>query len=128
MKPRPSTLPSALLAAALLVATPFDAQVGRAQTSVNRIALEISGRAVRHDTGTVRVSQGDTVELVWTSDEPGLLHLHGYDLEFEVGPDGPSAYVFEARATGRFPITSHGFGGEQGHGHEALLYLEVYPR
>ena len=55
MKPRPSTLPSALLAAALLVATPFDAQVGRAQTSVNGIALVLSGRAVRHDTGTVRV-------------------------------------------------------------------------
>jgi hypothetical protein len=35
--------------------------------------------------------------------------------------------VIEAYATGRFPITSHGWG-EGGHGHDALTYLEVYPR
>ncbi|HEX9585364.1 MAG TPA: hypothetical protein VGB36_12755 [Gammaproteobacteria bacterium] len=38
------------------------------------------------------------------------LHLHGYDLEIHVRPDEPAAMVIKATATGRFPITSHGWG------------------
>ena len=57
------------------------------------------------------------------------MHLHGYDLELSLAPDAPTEMNFEAFATGRFPVTSHGFGG---HGHDdeevVLLYLEVHPR
>jgi FtsP/CotA-like multicopper oxidase with cupredoxin domain len=82
---------------------------------------------VQLDPNVIRVTMGDRVTLSWTSDEAGSLHLHGYDIEFEVGPGRTETMTFLASATGRFPITSHGFGGEEGHGHKALLYLEVYP-
>jgi hypothetical protein len=98
------------------------------QEAVNRIELVISERSVLREEKTIRVSQGESIELVWQSDESGELHLHGYDINFEVSPDAPTVVAFKAHATGRYPITSHGFGGGEGHGHEALLYIEVYPQ
>jgi hypothetical protein len=92
-----------------------------------RLELRITQRQLQDGDKTRRVTQGQTVEMVWTSDEAGQLHLHGYDIEFEVSPESPTVVTFEAHATGRFPVTSHGFGDERGHGHEVLLYLEVYP-
>jgi hypothetical protein len=32
---------------------------------------------------------------------------------------------FEGHTSGRFPVTSHGSGGHQGHA--TLLYVEIYP-
>ena len=98
------------------------------EEAVKRIELVISERKVQREEKTIRVTQGDSLELVWKSDETAELHLHGYDISFEVSPEAPAIVTFEAHATGRFPITSHGFGGQKGHGHTALLYLEVYPR
>jgi plastocyanin len=89
--------------------------------------ITVIDRTVQLDPNVIRVTMGDRVTLSWTSDEAGSLHLHGYDIEFEVGPGRTETMTFLASATGRFPITSHGFGGEEGHGHKALLYLEVYP-
>jgi hypothetical protein len=63
----------------------------------------------------IRITEGDVVELRWTSDEAVDLHLHGYDVELHVGPDESAVPVIEAHATGRFPIISHG-SGEGGHG------------
>jgi len=90
------------------------------------IEVRIEHRKVVAPSGTIRITEGDVIELLWTSDEPVELHLHGYDLEIQVHPDRPAAMVIEAHATGRFPITSHGWG-EGGHGHDALTYLEVVP-
>ena len=99
-----------------------------AQDSTPRVIdVRIENRKVVAPSATVRVTEGDVVELHWTSDEPVELHLHGYDLEVHVRPDAPATMVVEAFATGRFPITSHGWGAG-GHGHDALTYLEVYPR
>lgn len=94
---------------------------------VNRHEITIKNREVVLDSNVIRVTQGDDVELVWTSDETVELHLHGYDVALELTADAPGIMSFNARATGRFPVTSHGFGGEHGHGHSTLLYLEVYP-
>ena len=89
--------------------------------------LEIQKRHLLGQLKTIRVTQGDKVSLVWKSDEKAWLHLHGYNLEFELSPGTLSSIDFTAKASGRFAITSHGFAEQQGHGHEALLYLEVYP-
>lgn len=93
---------------------------------VRRFEIPIRDRQVQLESNVLRVNRSDRVELFLTTDEAVRLHLHGYDLEFEVQPGEPAVQTFEAYATGRFPITSHGFGGEH-HGHETLLYLEVYP-
>ncbi len=91
------------------------------------IDVRIENRKVVAPMAAIRLTEGDMVELRWTSDEPVELHLHGYNLKIQVRPDAPAAMVIEASATGRFPITSHGWGAG-GHGHDALTYLEVYPR
>ena len=92
-----------------------------------RHEIKIKDREVQLDSNVIRVTQGDDVELVWSSDEPVELHLHGYDIALEITADEPGTMSFNARATGRYPVTSHGFGGEHGHGHQTLLYVEVYP-
>ena len=68
-------------------------------------------RRVIAPVGAIRITEKDVIELRFTSDEPVELHLHGYDLEIHVRPDEPAAMAIEAHATGRFPITRHGWGG-----------------
>jgi hypothetical protein len=78
-----------------------------------------------------RVNEGDVVKLRWTSDQPIVLHLHGYDIEKRVAPDAVTELAFTAYATGRFPIHVHAQGaGASGHAHEdaPLATIEVYPR
>jgi FtsP/CotA-like multicopper oxidase with cupredoxin domain len=116
----------ALVAAWIAPSASFRAAV--AQDGPRRvIEARIENREVVAPTEPIRVTEGDVVELRWTSDEAVELHLHGYDIELRVEQGEPAAMVIETRATGRFPITSHGWGGG-GHGHDALTYLEVYPR
>jgi len=108
----------------LLVASP-------ALAAPQRIEITIRERAVPSDVSVVRVTEGDSIELHVSTDEAVSLHLHGYDIEFSVAPEKTSVIALEAFATGRFPISSHGWAGdrdEHRHGHETLLYLEVHPR
>ncbi len=111
-----SFIPTALIRAAVAQEAPQQV-----------IEVRIENRKVVTPGEAIRITEGDVIELRWTSDEAVELHLHGYDLEIQVRPDAPATMVIEASATGRFPITSHGWG-EGGHGHDALTYLEVYPR
>jgi periplasmic copper chaperone A len=103
--------------------------------------LSIKGRKIEGDTKVIRVSQGEALRITWKSDEATDLHLHGYDIKAAPKPGVSAEMAFTAHATGRFPITAHGFntpssdGGDNAshaahaHGKEkTLLYLEVYPR
>lgn len=91
------------------------------------IDVRIENRKVIAPLDAIKITEQEVIELRWTSDEASKLHLHGYDLEAQVRPGEPATMVIKAHATGRFPITSHGWG-EGGHGHHALTYLEVHPR
>ena len=91
------------------------------------IDVQIENRRVVVPEGAIRVFEKDVIALRWVSDEPVRLHLHGYDQEIDVRPGVAAVMSVKAHATGRFPITSHGWGGG-GHGDHALTYLEVYPR
>lgn len=91
--------------------------------------VEITDREVVPEMATIRVKQGDSVRIQWMTDEATEVHLHGYNVKTELEPGKPSEMVFEARATGRFAVTSHGFGGHA-HGHHdepTLVYVEVHP-
>ncbi len=77
---------------------------------------------------TIRVAQGDVVELRWSSDVNQTLHLHGYDIETEVRPGSPVVMRFGAFATGRFPVEIHGGSHGDAHDQAVLIYLEVHPR
>jgi len=89
--------------------------------------IEIKQQKVVGKSKTIRITQGDNVSIIWQSDEAAKLHLHGYDIEFDISASEAKTLHFIATASGRFAITSHGFSNKIGHGHEALLYLEVYP-
>jgi FtsP/CotA-like multicopper oxidase with cupredoxin domain len=89
------------------------------------IDLTITAGALPSSQRVLRIQQGDDLVVRWTADAPVTVHLHGYDIELQVGPGAPARMQFRARATGRFPITVHG----QSRGQEATLgYLEVHPR
>ena len=92
-----------------------------------RFELVIAERTLVSGGPTIRVTQGDQVELVWSSDEGVELHLHGYDLELQVSAGEPAVLAFTAAIAGRFPLTSHGFAGGGDHSHRPLLYIEIYP-
>jgi len=99
-----------------------------AQEAKRRIIdVRIENGRVVAPKGAVRVSQNDVVELRWTTDKQVRLHLHGYDRKLEIHPGMLAKMIVKLRVAGRFPITSHGWGAK-GHGHDALTYLEVYPR
>jgi hypothetical protein len=100
--------------------------------------VDIEHRKVVQPGEVIRVKKGDAVTLHWRSDEAVKLHMHGYDIHLDVTANKPVDMHFEASVSGRFPVTSHGFGPDhqddgqrhdsgKGHGHEALLYIEVYP-
>ena len=80
------------------------------------ITLPISNRTTTATREDLRVTQGDTVRLTFTSDEHGEIHLHGYDLTAEVSPDHPGELVFEAETAGAFGINFHVFGGQSASG------------
>lgn len=70
-------------------------------------ALQIQENMLTNESDTLQVKQGDAVIMNFDSDEDGSVHLHGYDIEIEVGPEGPTAFNFVAEATGRFIFTLH---------------------
>ena len=91
------------------------------------------------DPGTIKVGQNDTVTLKIEADQPGSVHLHGYDLEQDVASGDIIDFVFLADASGRFRIAFHAAGVDHhqtsgGH-HEVadgeevdVGFLEVQPR
>jgi hypothetical protein len=95
--------------------------------------LQIEQRKVNMQGDVIRVTQGDAVTLRWQTDEKVALHMHGYDVLLVAEPGRVAEMHFTAEVSGRFPVTSHGFGNgdgkghSHGHGHDVLLYIEVYP-
>ena len=81
------------------------------------LTLSVVNGAVVGVGDTVKVQQGDDLELRWSSDKPMELHLHGYDIEVKVSPQAPAVMSFKANIPGRFPVELHG----QGPGHHPAL-------
>lgn len=96
---------------------------------VRRYDLEIANGRLTDNRKTITVTRGDRVEIIWRTDRPTTLHLHGYDIEVSPGPDQPQTMSFTARATGRFAIETHAAPGQGKSGHRMVqIYLEVHPR
>jgi hypothetical protein len=84
------------------------------------INMDIANRTTNLTREDLRVSQGDTVGIFFTSDEAGEIHLHGYDLTAEVSPEHAADIVFEARIAGAFGINFHVFAQEDGTGQKSM--------
>ncbi|MDP7241629.1 MAG: hypothetical protein QF639_02580 [Rhodospirillales bacterium] len=99
-----------------------------ADPTVRTFEVNVGQGQVFAEMRTLKVKQGDSVRIRFTSDEAVSLHLHGYDIEKEVAPGAVAEFSFEAYATGRFPINAHDSQPSGKHGERAILRLEVYPR
>jgi hypothetical protein len=109
----------------LLACTAFPA-MGQAQ-DLRRFDLALKAGELPKDQRTIKVKQGESVELRWTTDQPIRLHLHGYDREIAVKPGEPTVTALSARIAGRFSVEKlqDKPGGHQ-HGGK-VLYFEVHP-
>jgi hypothetical protein len=88
--------------------TPTEEQVIPAvppEATVERI--RIAGGEVVGGPKTITVTKGDRVRIVVSADAPDDIHLHGYDIEKEVGPGEPARFDFKASLEGQFEMESH---------------------
>jgi hypothetical protein len=102
-----------------------------ADPQVKTFTLTITGGAVAAQQRQIRVEKDDLVRLQLSSDTPGALHLHGYQLEATLKPGTPSQLSFHAYATGRYPFEWHGAkdaGKNRAHHGPPLATLEVRPK
>lgn len=73
----------------------------------------------------IRVSQGETVRVAFSSNAPAELHLHGYDLTVNLAAGETRVLRFVAEHSGRFAYELH---GHHHGGHASLGVIEVLPR
>ncbi len=85
--------------------------------------LVIKDGKVQKPDKTFRVKKGEIAEFRISSNEPHVLHLHGYDIEFRIDNKSQNIFQVKANATGRFPVEVHGTKY-----HHTIFYLEVYPK
>jgi len=100
-------------------------RASRGSTAYRDFAVALTAGTVATD--TLRVKQYEIVRLAVSADENAKLHVHAYDIEFEVTPTTPVTVQFQVDIAGRFPVARHVTGAGHGHGHRALFYLEVHP-
>ncbi len=117
------------LSAFMLLVGPSALAAEQKADAVAELVIKQRGLAGKN---TFRVTEGQIVELRWSTDETVELHLHGYDVLAKAKPGAPAVMRFKAHATGRYPVTVHGFGNKHshrgGHSEKTILYLEVYPK
>lgn len=82
------------------------------------LEVEFEGGEVVGGAPTHEVEIGATVHLLVSSDVADHVHVHGYDLFFDVVPDEPTEIMFTADVPGVFEIEMEGT-------HELLVELVV---
>ena len=96
---------------------------GATAASSQSFSVELKGGRAQGEE-TLKVHQGDQVEVRLSSDRPMALHLHGYDIDVKVAPPAPALLTFKANLAGRFPVHEHREGAGN---HRAVLFIEVHP-
>ena len=104
--------------------------VGAQQTPPRIFSVTVSQGQVAGNNRTIKVLEGDLVELQWIADENLTLHLHGYDVTLELLAGEPGTMGFTAHAAGRYPVAIHRSTDHKkgGHHRSAVLHVEVHPR
>ena len=120
-------LPTLLL---VLAATALSACGGGVEPQDREFDLRIDDKKLNLDPAVIEVNQGDAVPLNIGADEHGTFHLHGYDIEVDVGPDEITVMKLTSDAAGNFRITFHPGGDEhEDEGEEVeIATLRVQPR
>ena len=79
-------LASLVLCATALVACSSNSEEEAENATVFNLTIEDGELNI--ESGLIRAEQGDDIILRVNADEKGVLHLHGYDIFREIGPDG----------------------------------------
>lgn len=66
--------------------------------------LDVVGGEPKGGVAEIEVETGDQVVFTVRSDEPEEVHVHGYDLAEDVGPDQDAAFDFAADLEGIYEI------------------------
>ena len=121
---------NAVLVFATMLALFSPQTVGAQQTPPRIFSLTISQGQVAANNRTIKVLEGDLVELQWIADEKLTLHLHGYDVTLKLEAGKPGTLGFTAHAAGRYPLAIHRSTDHKtgGHHKSAVLHVEVHPR
>lgn len=74
---------------------------------VVEIKVSVASGKVTPGTSIHKVKKGQTVRIVVTVDKADEVHVHGYDIEKELGAGETGTIEFKADQTGRFEVESH---------------------
>lgn len=69
--------------------------------------IVVQGKAVQGGPADIQATKGDTVAFTVSSDEPGEVHVHGYELMRDVAPGAPATLSFEATLDGIYDVELH---------------------
>ena len=114
------------LLAALYVAFSAVASRGTTQPQSRTYRLRLEDQRLVSGPGLVEAIQGDSINLVITSNRAGTLHVHEYEqhLVIDLIPGRETASSFTADRAGRFGV--HLIGADGAHAEVAVV--EVQPR
>jgi hypothetical protein len=99
--------------------TPADRPEAKPQPAVDVIRVR-DGRPVGGPR-KLAFTSGETARIDVSSDAPGEVHLHGYDIERRMAPGRPARLRFQADIEGVFELEDHESGAQ-------LATVEVGPR
>ena len=74
------------------------------QAAGSNINVSFAAGQVSGDTGRIPVEAGSQVTITVSSDVADEIHLHGYDLSADVGPEAPGSLTFQATIPGVFEV------------------------
>jgi len=84
----------------------FACTASNTKTETHSINLNIKNGTLVEEI-TIKANQKDTIIFNITSEQPGIVHLHGYNIEMPVEKDVLTTSTLEATTTGKFAIAFH---------------------
>jgi len=82
------------------------------------VTVQLKDYAVVGEPPDIKATKGQTVRFSVRSNVDDSIHVHGYDIEQDVGPGKPARFSFKADIEGIFEIESH---EAEHNGKEALI-------
>jgi hypothetical protein len=79
------------------------------------VTLEIKVTGDKADKGEFTAGKGDHITMTITADKDQLIHLHGYDIQFDCRAKTPCSKTFDAYKTGTFELELEGSSSHIGH-------------
>jgi len=85
--------------------------------------LWISSRPPGERPPLIKVNQGEMLTLVVSTQSPGMIYIHGYDVQIGLKPGEDVSLSFLANLPGSFPVHVHDPDGSM----RQVARLEVQP-